>query len=290
MNHPDLGIFARTFVRSDAGQVADAVAAAGYRCVQLNLSSIGRPTVPAPAELADIDLGAIGSAFADRGIAVWGVSLTYNTIHPDVELRIRMTENATAMLARVPELGAAFATICTGSRDPDNMWRRHRDNDSRAAWRDLRTTLSALLPVAAAAGVRLGVEPEPGNVIADARRARQLLDELGAEADLIGIVLDPANLVAAEHAPQQKAILDRAAELLGSSVVCLHAKDVAPAGAPTDYVAVGQGLLDYPHILRLRASLPQPVPVIVQDVSEEDAISVGEFLADGLRAAPWPRR
>lgn len=276
-----LGVFARSFPRESAAAVADAVVAAGYETVQLNLSAVGLPTIPADPDA--VDLAGIAAAFADRGVGVWGVSVTYNAIDPDPDRRRELTARAARFLARVPELGAGFATLCTGTRDPENMWRRHPDNDTPAAWRDLRSTVDVLLAAAADAGIRLGVEPEGANVVADAGRAARLLAELGPDAGLVGIVLDPANLVTPEQAADQRAILTAAADTLAGSVVCLHAKDVTPAG----YAAAGDGLLDYELILSLRAGLPAPVPVVVQDVTEADARRVRDFLAAGLARHPW---
>ena len=95
----------------------------------------------------------------------------------------------------VPRLGAGVVTLCTGTRDPDNMWRAHSGNTDPSAWSDLRRSLDPLLEAAREAGIRLGVEPELANVVRDARTARRLLDEVGLDAP-IGIILDPANLLA----------------------------------------------------------------------------------------------
>ena len=109
-----LGIFARTFMRDSPDAVARAVADAGFDLVQLNLNSFGLPTIPDQDVLASTDFGAVRGSFADHGIAIWGVSVTYNTIHPDAGVRNRLTEAACQLIARVPELGARFATLCTG--------------------------------------------------------------------------------------------------------------------------------------------------------------------------------
>jgi sugar phosphate isomerase/epimerase len=270
----DLGIFARTFPRDSPGEVAAAVAAAGFGLIQLNLSSVGLPTLPAAADQGELNFAAIRQAFDDRGIGTWGLSASYNMIHPDPAVRAAQTEAAAALIGRAPELGVTAVTLCTGSRNPDNMWQRHPGNDEPAAWRDLRATFGQLLPAAAAAGVRLGVEPEPGNVISSAARARRLLDELGGDAGLIGIILDPANLVTVATAGQQAAILEEAAELLAGSIFCVHAKDVVESG----YAAAGTGLLDYDLVFRLLAGLPAQTPLIVQDAAEDDVARVRDFL------------
>ena len=111
-------------------------------------------------------------------------------------------------------------------------------------------------------------------MIADAHAARQLLDELGRDAELAGIVLDPANLISVATAPCQERILTEAFELLGPHIVCMHAKDVVSSG----YAAAGLGLLDYELIVELRARLSRPVPVIVQDATEDDSVRVRELL------------
>ena len=287
----ELGIFARTFPRSSAGEVAAAVAGAGFGLVQLNLSAVGLPTLPAADELGQLDFGAIRHAFGDRGIGIWGLSASYNMIHPDPVARAAQTEAAAALIGRAPELGVTAVTLCTGSRDADNMWRRHPGNGEPAAWHDLRASLDRLLPAAAAAGVRLGIEPEPGNVVSDAARARRLLDELGGDAGLTGIVFDPANLVTVATAGQQASILTDAATLLAGSIFCVHAKDVVMSG----YAAAGTGRLDYGLVVRLLAGTPAGTPLIVQDAADDDVARVRDFLlaqADaagaGLRV-PEPR-
>jgi sugar phosphate isomerase/epimerase len=140
--------------------------------------------------------------------------------------------------------------------------------------------LDRLLPAAAAAGVRLGVEPEIANVVKDAPTARRLLAELGADAAHVGIVLDPANLLTPATIHRQGDILTAAVDLLGEYVICLHAKDVVDSG----YAAAGSGGLDYELVFRLVQGLPRSVPTIIQDATEGDAPRVAAYLRE--RASP----
>jgi sugar phosphate isomerase/epimerase len=280
----ELGIFARTFPRSSADEAAAAVSRARFGLVQLNLSAVGLPTLPAPDEHEALDFGAIRRAFDARGIGIWGLSASYNMIHPDPVVREAQTAAAIALVGRAAELGVTAVTLCTGSRDPDNMWHRHPGNDEPAAWNDLRASLDRLLPAAAAAGVRLGIEPEPGNVISDAARARRLLDELGSDAGRCGIIFDPANLVTVDTAGQQADILAETAGLLAGSIFCVHAKDVVGSG----YAAAGTGKLDYGLVFRLLADLADlagGTPLIVQDAAEDDVARVRDFLLARAEAA-----
>jgi sugar phosphate isomerase/epimerase len=275
----ELGIFARIFARRRAQDVAAAVAGAGFRVTQFNLSCIGAPTIP-PVEM-DPGFAAIAAAFSAQGVRIWGLSATYNVIHPDRRKREEATARAKCLIDRAPALGVEVVTLCTGTRDPEDMWRYHPGNLSQEAWWDLRGTLDELLPVAERAGLRLGIEPEPGNVIADAMLGRRLLDELGADGRLVGIVLDPANLVSESSIARQDEILRSAFAVLGAHTVALHAKDVVPDGG---YAAAGLGQLDYDLVFELYETLPAPVPVVIQDAVEDDVARTRDFLLNCWRA------
>ncbi len=269
---PRLGIFARTFRRESAVDVAAAVAGAGYALAHWNFAALGRPTlagsVPA-SQFADVR-----EAFRRRGVLIPSVSATFNVIHPDRRVRDSQCAEAVRLISLAPALGADVVTLCSGTRDSASMWRAHPGNGEPDAWTDLRRTLDVLLEAAADASVRLGIEPEPGNVVRDAPTAARLLSELGDEAP-VGIVLDPANLLTPATVAHQRDILDAAVDLLGARVIGVQAKDVVAAG----YSAAGAGLMDYPEALRSLADLPA-VPLIVQDADEGDA---GRVRRDLLR-------
>ena len=271
MTDVPIGVFARIFRRPSPDAVAAAVAAAGFDLVQLNLNSFGLPTIP---DAATVDLAAIRAAFAAHGVRIWGLSATYNMTHPDPERRSRETVAAAAMVERAADLGVTAVTLCTGTRDPGDMWRAHRDNTTAAAWRDMRAAFDVLLPAAARSGVRLGVEPESANIVRDAAAARRLLAELGGDARHVGIVLDPANLLSPGTLSRQQKILRAAADALGDAVICVHAKDVVASG----YAAAGYGGLDYDLVFGLVRDLPHRVPMVIQDAAEDDIARVLAFL------------
>lgn len=267
------GIFARIFRRPTPDEVAAAVAAAGFDLVQLNLNSFGLPTIP---DVDGVNFGDIRAAFDRHGVRIWGLSATYNMIDPDRHRRAGSTRAAAALIARSPELGAAAVTLCTGTRDPADIWRAHPDNADRSAWRDMRTTLDELLPAAAGAAVKLGIEPEMANVVRDADAAERLLTELGPAAAHVGIVLDAANLLTPATLDRQREVLTDAFDRLADAVICLHAKDVVEGG----YAAAGIGGLDYSLVFGLAASLPVTVPTVIQDATEDDVPRVVAYLRE----------
>jgi sugar phosphate isomerase/epimerase len=265
-----LGIFARTFPRETPQAVAAEVRQAGFAMAHWNFAALGRPTLADGVD--DETFGRVRASFDSAGVAIPSVSVTYNVVHPDKELRERQTAAAVELIGRIPSLGADVATLCSGTRDPENMWRSHPDNARPDAWSDLRATLDVLLDAAATAGIRLGVEPEPGNIVRNASVAARLLNELGSDAP-IGIIFDPANLLSPATIAQQQQILSEAIDMLGARIIGAHAKDVVESG----YSAAGAGMVDYHLVFRLLSHIA-PVPLIAQDVAESDAARVHDEL------------
>jgi sugar phosphate isomerase/epimerase len=273
-----LGAFARIFQRSNSDELAEAFEAFELTQVQLNLSALGLPTIPPEEERRRLDLGAIRRSFAARGREIWGISATYNTAHPEANIRRTATRRAARFIATLAASGATAATLCSGSRDSQNMWGRHSETKTKAAWRDFRESLDLLIPAAEEAGVLLAVEPEPANTVSDASRALRLLDELGADGQQIGFILDPANLISDVATGDRDATLEHAFDVLGERTICVHAKDTVPWARNLE----GDGVVDYALVAHLYAMLPHSVPLIIQDASEAELAPIADMLRERL--------
>src|SRR5690349_20357042 len=127
-----LGIFAKTFVRPTLGETLDAVGSHGLDCIQFNFSCVGLPTLPEQidAELTD----KIQRELSTRRLTMAAVSGTFNLIHPDLQKRRDGLARLKVLIAASRQLSTSIITLCTGTRDAEDMWRRHPDNDSREAW------------------------------------------------------------------------------------------------------------------------------------------------------------
>jgi sugar phosphate isomerase/epimerase len=272
-----LGVFARCFPVAPATELAATVADHGFTLTQLNLSAVGLPTIPDAETLAGIDLSRIADDFRAGGVGVWGLSGSYNMAHPDASLRSAWTRDAAALVRRAGEAGATAVTLCTGSRDPENMWRAHPDNATDAAWSDFLECLAPLLDAAEEADVLLAVEPEPGNVVSGTDAAVRLVGALGERASRVGFILDPANLVAGAAPADRADILTDAFARLGDAAICVHAKDVVPWDAR---LAGAEGL-DFGFVRALHAGLPHRVPIIIQDADSANMRAVRALVVGG---------
>lgn len=272
-----IGIFAKTFVRPTLDATLDAVVAHGLHCVQFNLACAGVPSLPERIEPALVDT--IRCELATRQITMAALSGTFNMIHPDLGQRRDGMRRLRVLAAACAGLGTRIITLSTGTRDPDNMWRRHPANDTPAAWQDLLATMTEAVAIAEEYDVVLAFEPEVSNVVDTAGKARRLLDEL--RSPHLKVVIDGANLFHTGELPHMHAIFDEAFALLGEQIVIAHAKDLRRDGAAGD-VAAGQGLLDYDHYLASLRAVGFSGPLILHGLAESQVDSSVAFLREKL--------
>jgi sugar phosphate isomerase/epimerase len=272
-----IGILAKTFVRPTLEETLDAVKAYGLSCVQFNMACAGLPSMPdrIEAELCDH----IRREMASRDITMAAVSGTFNMIHPHPQVRHDGLRRLREVASACERLGTSVITLCTGTRDPENMWRRHPENDSPQAWTDLLASLTEALQIAEENNVTLAFEPEVSNVVDSAQKGRRLLDEM--QSSHLKVVMDGANVFHAGELPRMREILDEAFALLGDDIVIAHAKDLSRDGEAGD-VAAGKGLLDYDYYLsRLRAA-GFDGPLILHGLEEVEVAECVAFLRGKL--------
>jgi sugar phosphate isomerase/epimerase len=207
------------------------------------------------------------------------VSGTYNMIHPNRAVREDGLRRLETLAGACAALGTSAITLCTGTRDPENMWRRHPDNDLPDAWRDLLEAMTAAAAIAERHGVTLGIEPEVANVVDSARKARRLLDEIGSPR--LKIVFDGANIFHAGELARQHELLDEAIDLLAADLAMAHAKDLDRDGE-AGHLAAGNGLLDYGYYLARLQRAGFTGPLILHSLTEAGTPAALAFVREKL--------
>ncbi|HWJ72456.1 MAG TPA: sugar phosphate isomerase/epimerase [Kaistia sp.] len=273
-----LGIFAKTFPGTTPDAVLAAARDAGYAAVQYNMACSGLPSLPVSIDRAIAR--AVAAASKRSGVAIAALSATYNMIHPDLSVREEGRASFAALAAAAPIMGTRLLTVCTGSRDADDQWRHHPDNAGPAAWRDLIAEFEHLLPIAEAHDIAIGVEPELGNVVSSAVKARALLDHFASPR--IRIVLDPANLFEVASPTERDALVDEAVQLLGNALAMAHAKDRHADGS---FATAGDGVIDFGHFIGALRQAGFDGPLVTHGLAAGDAARVAAFLkASGASA------
>jgi sugar phosphate isomerase/epimerase len=279
------GIFAKTFVRPSVEEVFDAVASHGIRAVQFNMACAGVASMPDTVERSLAER--VASACASRGIEMAAVSGTFNVIHPDLRVRADGMRRLAVLAGACAALGTRIITMSTGTRDAENMWRRHADNDSAGAWKDLCESMAGAVRIAEEHDVTLAFEPEVSNVVDSARKARRLLDEI--RSPRLRVVIDGANLFHAGELPRMREILDEAFDLLARDIVLAHAKDLSRDGE-AGHEAAGTGVLDYDYYLGLLRAAGYTGPLILHNLTEVQVPLSVNFLLEKLNAHEFSRK
>lgn len=274
-----IGTMSGTFNRATLEEVLDAVVNHGMSCVQFNLSSAGVTKIPTHI---DEDLcDKIREEMGVRNITMTALAGTYNMIHPDLQRRADGLRNLRVLASACERLGTSVITLCTGTRDPDNMWRRHPDNDTPEAWEDLVVAMHQAIEVAEEHEVTLAFEPEVANVVDSAIKARRIIDQIGSP--YLKVVMDGANIFHTGELPRMREILDEAFALLGEHIAFAHAKDLDRDGE-AGHLAAGKGLLNYDQYLSLLNNVDSDVPIILHGLSEAEVDGCVAFLREKIES------
>jgi len=275
-----IGIFTTVFDRpSLAGKLA-AVRGLGLDCVQFDLSCAGADALPDAIDDALSD--EIGAAFTAHGVTMSAVNGTFNMIHPDPAARRDGLRRLRELAMACNRMGTSVVTLCTGTRDPGSMWRRHADNDTPEAWIDLLRSMEQAILTTEGSGVTLAFEPEVSNVVDSAAKARRLLDTVGSPR--LKVIMDGANIFHTGELARMRDVLTEAIDLLATDTVIAHAKDLDHDG-DAGSLAAGAGLLDYPLYLSRLRSAGFAGPLILHGLAEAQAPGSVAFLQRTLAVA-----
>jgi sugar phosphate isomerase/epimerase len=276
--HMEPGIFTKIFSRPDFGGVFDAVRDHHLSQVQLIMRPDGDEDLldEIPGSLVDH----IRAESERTGVKIAAVSGIYNMAHPDAAVRQAGLERLQKVIAAAPLFGATGITLCTGTRDPENMWRWHPDNDSAEAWNDLVESLEIALDDAKRHGVVLAFEPEPGNLVNSIDRAGQLLDQL--QHPNLGVTLDGANIVMTDMSRDPAEVLDRAFARFGGQIAIVHAKDCNAAG---EMVPAGRGIVPWNHLARLLKQTGFDGPLILHSLDESEVDEAAITISVAIESA-----
>ncbi len=255
----------------------DAVKACGLDCGQLSMNCSGLAAMP--DEVPPGLVARIRREADARGITFTSLEGTFNMSHPEPEQRRIGLRRLRVLAAICQPLGTSKIHLCTGTRDPDNMWRRHPDNDSPEAWRDMAACVREATEIASQAGVILAFEPEVNNVVDSAKKARRLMDEIGSPH--LKVTMDAANIFHAGELARMHDVLDQSFALVGRDIVLAHAKDLSHDG-DAGHEAAGRGKLDYDHYLSLLRSYGYRGPILLHGLTEAQVPGCVAFLRDKL--------
>lgn len=270
-----IGIFSKIFKRDNLDKVVESVVNAGFKYVQFNMECAGLQSLPEVIE--DATCRMISETMKKAGVTMVAISGTFNAIHPDLSIRKDGIARVCKLISKCNLLGTNIVTLCSGTRDSENMWRYHPDNNTSEAWKDLVDSLYKLCSVAEKYKVTLALEPEIVNVINNAKKAKEIIKDVGSDA--LKVVIDPANLITKENIINMDNIIEEAITLLGQYIVLSHAKDIDPVNPEDIRLPAGKGCLNYGVYLRSLRNINYKGALILHGLSEQEVPESVEFLS-----------
>lgn len=257
-------------------QAADLMARSGFTCTELCLSHTdanywsynGRSDL---AGLTDKLSRAVAANFRNRGIEIVALGVFTNLIDPDPGERTanldyfeRMME--IAALNGIPRVSTECGFI-PGQRGI-NTATYERD------FGQLCESLLWLAGKAAHYGLEIALEPCIIDLVPSAKRAADLLTQLGS--DRVKILLDPANLISNNTE-------DEMFRHLAPKIAYFHGKDRKVNDVYGR--ALGDGDIDWPLFFRLYHQHAGGVPFILEYVSPDNLIEIRDRVLQAVDEA-----
>ena len=270
-----IGVCTTDFVTMPAAELFGRIRGHGFDAVQLSFADVaesrftpdGRIEIP---ETIDDSLVRLVAAEALRcGLPIAAVNGTFNAAHPDPAIRAEGVRRFEGLAAATAKLGCPIITLCSGTRNPEDLWSPHASNGEASAWSDMIEVLRALAAIAERYGIVLAIETETANVVDTPEKARRAMEEV--RSPRLRMVMDCANLF---HPGQAKrgnvdAVISHAFALFGGDVVVAHGKDIRESEG-VDFCATGEGIVDYALFARLLAESRFPGDMMLHGIFDEE--------------------
>lgn len=270
-------IFSTVFQRDSLEDVLDAMVEAGFLATQFHMSCAGLDQIP--DAVPDSVLDRIRAGTAERGIEVAGLSGTFNIIDPDGAKREAGFNGLDVLASVAGEVGTNVITLCSGTMNPDYLWRPHPENGSAEAWEKMIASMVRCAEIAEKHDVYVAFEPEVSNVIDSAEKAKRAIDTVASPN--LKVCIDGANLFHAGQLPRMDEILDEAFDLVGDHIVLAHGKDLSKDGE-AGHDAAGTGFLNYDRYVALLREVGYDGAIVLHSLSEGQVAECRAFLVGKL--------
>jgi len=207
-------------------------------------------------------------------IPIVGVNGTFNMAHPDKNVREDGLARLEGLCIAANGLECDVITLCSGTRNTNDLWTAHIDNGTQAAWDDMMDCMKKAVKIAEKYNITLIVETEAANIIDTPEKAKKMMDEVGSEN--LKMIMDCANLFHIGKAKRENVdeIITHAFEIFGKDTLIAHGKDISESDG-IDFCATGYGIINYPLFIDLLKKYGYKNDFILHGIYDENKMQKG---------------
>lgn len=149
-------------------------------------------------------------------------------------------------------------------------------NNTEIAYNHLLKNVKEIVCEAEKFNVNIGIEGVHCYVINTPAKMARLVSDLSS--DNVKVIFDPVNYINIKNYEKQDEMIKEMFELLSDKIAVFHAKDFIVEGNKIKNVIPGEGILNYKLIFEMFNKYGIDIPIIVEEISDDDAVKAFENL------------
>jgi L-ribulose-5-phosphate 3-epimerase len=249
-----------------AAKLAEKMQKEGLEAIQLvayrSIPGIGE----APGSLSPALAWSISREFEKRDIHIALLGSYFNLLEKDPEKLKSSIDRFKEYLRYAADFRCRVVGTETGSYNADMSF--HPENHGGKAMETVIAIFRELVKEAEQHGAIVAVEGLYNFVISTPERVQRLLEEI--DSSNLQVILDPVNLLHIGNYDRVKEIIEESFERYGERIILLHAKDFIIEDNKIKTVPLGQGLMDFSHLMRIAGQYKPGIPIIIEDLQGDD--------------------
>ena len=141
--------------------------------------------------------------------------------------------------------------------------------DTEEAYQRVIETMKEIVSEAEKYDVCIGIEGVHCFVINTPQKMKRLIDDLAS--DNVKVIFDPVNYLNIDNYKKQDKMICDMFDLLADKICVLHAKDFEVENGELRMAKPTEGMLNYPLIFKKLKEYNLDIPVICEEINEEEA-------------------
>ena len=271
INNLNLGVRGHDIMADDLPELAEKLNEYGIDSVQLVLKKSYknfREGMFTPSLAKNI-----GKIFAEREVDISVLGCYINPSNTNKEILEQEMTYFIESLKYARYMNAGVVGLETGFVGDECI---PENNHTEKAYQYLLSNMKVLRDAAEKLGVMIAVEAVSGFVINSPEKMHRLISDL--DSPNMAVIFDILNLFTVDNYRHQDEIIQKMFELLSDKIEVIHLKDFKVEDNQLKQCPIGEGLMNIPLILSLIKEYKPRIPVILEEVREEDLLSFSKML------------